>query len=150
MQDAPRSGNISIRKTKLIWAETLTNPLMNIGRYLLPRSYSSWQNNILLCVDNTFATPYLQNPLDLGADLALHSATKYLGGHSDVIHGCLMMNDDELREKLYFIQKSVGAVPGPQDCFLVIERVENPMPSGWTGIVPMGRRLPVGSATSPR
>ena len=74
----------------------------------------------MLCVDNTFASPYLQNPLDLGADIVLHSATKYLGGHSDVIHGCLVMNDTELRDKLYFIQKSCGAVPGPQDCFLVL------------------------------
>jgi cystathionine gamma-lyase/cystathionine beta-lyase len=78
------------------------------------------QHGILMCVDNTFASPYLQNPLDLGADIVLHSATKYLGGHSDVIHGCLVMNDDSLREKLYFIQKSCGAVPGPQDCFLVL------------------------------
>lgn len=73
-----------------------------------------------MCVDNTFASPYLQNPLDFGADLVMHSATKYLGGHSDVIHGCLMMNDESLREQLYFIQKSCGAVPGPQDCFLVL------------------------------
>ena len=75
---------------------------------------------MLLTVDNTFATPWLQNPLDLGADIVLHSATKYLGGHSDVIHGCLMMNNAELREKLYFIQKSCGAVTGPMDCFLVL------------------------------
>ena len=72
-----------------------------------------------------FASPYLQNPLDLGADIVMHSATKYLGGHSDVIHGCLMMNDKDLREQLYFIQKSCGAVPGPQDCFLVLTRIEN-------------------------
>jgi cystathionine beta-lyase/cystathionine gamma-synthase len=78
------------------------------------------QHSVLLCVDNTFASPYLQNPLDLGADIVLHSATKYLGGHSDVIHGCLVMNDTGLRDKLYFIQKSCGAVPGPQDCFLVL------------------------------
>jgi cystathionine beta-lyase/cystathionine gamma-synthase len=76
--------------------------------------------NILVCVDNTFASPYLQNPLDFGADIVMHSATKYLGGHSDLIHGCLMMNDSDLREKLYFLQKSCGAVPGPQDCFLVL------------------------------
>jgi len=75
-------------------------------------------------VDNTFASPYLQNPLDLGAHIVLHSATKYLGGHSDVIHGCLMMNDADLREKLYFIQKSCGAVPGPQDCFLVLRGIK--------------------------
>jgi cystathionine beta-lyase/cystathionine gamma-synthase len=78
------------------------------------------QKKVIVCVDNTFASPYLQNPLDLGADIVMHSATKYLGGHSDVIHGCLMMNDKDLREQLYFIQKSCGAVPGPQDCFLVL------------------------------
>jgi len=81
-------------------------------------------NNILLCVDNTFASPYLQNPLDLGADIVMHSATKYLGGHSDVIQGCLVMNDLELRDRLYFIQKSCGAVPGPQDCFLVLRGIK--------------------------
>ena len=73
------------------------------------------EHNILLCVDNTFASPYLQNPLDLGADIVMHSSTKYLGGHSDVIQGALVMNDADLREKLYFIQKSCGAVPGPMD-----------------------------------
>jgi cystathionine beta-lyase len=79
---------------------------------------------VLLCVDNTFASPYLQNPLDLGADLVMHSATKYLGGHSDVIQGALMMNDAALREQLYFIQKSCGAVPGPMDCFLVLRGIK--------------------------
>jgi cystathionine beta-lyase/cystathionine gamma-synthase len=78
------------------------------------------QHNILLCVDNTFASPYLQNPLDLGADIVLHSATKYLGGHSDSVHGCLIMNDEKLNEQLAFIQNSCGAVPGPQDCFLIL------------------------------
>jgi cystathionine beta-lyase/cystathionine gamma-synthase len=110
--------------TKLIWAETPTNPLMNIVDIAALASEARQRpgggGKILLCVDNTFASPYLQNPLDLGADIVLHSATKYLGGHSDVIHGCLVMNDDGLREKLYFIQKSCGAVPGPQDCFLVL------------------------------
>ena len=80
--------------------------------------------NALLCVDNTFASPYLQNPLDQGADIVMHSATKYLGGHSDVIQGALMMNDADLREKLYFIQKSCGAVPGPMDCFLVLRGIK--------------------------
>ncbi len=105
--------------TKLIWAETPTNPLINIVD-IAALATIAHQHNILLCVDNTFASPYLQNPLALGAELVLHSATKYLGGHSDVIHGCLVMNSDELRERLYFIQKSCGAVPGPQDCFLVL------------------------------
>jgi cystathionine beta-lyase/cystathionine gamma-synthase len=75
-------------------------------------------------VDNTFASPYLQNPLDLGADIVMHSATKYLGGHSDVIQGCLVMNDATLRDQLYFIQKSCGAVPGPMDCFLVLRGIK--------------------------
>ncbi|HTD92349.1 MAG TPA: PLP-dependent transferase [Chitinophagaceae bacterium] len=77
-----------------------------------------------LCVDNTFASPALQNPLDLGADIFMHSSTKYLGGHSDVIQGALVMNDTSLREQLYFIQKSCGAVPGPMDCFLVLRGIK--------------------------
>ncbi len=109
--------------TKLIWIETPTNPLMNItdieATAAIAKQAGAW-----LCVDNTFASPYLQNPLNLGADIVMHSATKYLGGHSDVIQGCLMMNDDALREKLYFIQKSCGAVPGPQDCFLVLRGIK--------------------------
>jgi cystathionine beta-lyase/cystathionine gamma-synthase len=109
--------------TKLIWIETPTNPLLNIVD-IEEVSALARNKNILVCVDNTFASPYLQNPLDLGADIVLHSATKYLGGHSDVIHGCLMLNDSGLREKLYFIQKSCGAVPGPQDCFLVLRGIK--------------------------
>lgn len=109
--------------TKLIWVETPTNPLMNIadieGICALARAHK-----ILTCVDNTFASPYLQNPLDLGADIVMHSATKYLGGHSDVIQGALVMNDPSLRDQLYFIQKSCGAVPGPQDCFLVLRGIK--------------------------
>jgi cystathionine beta-lyase/cystathionine gamma-synthase len=110
-------------KTKLIWLETPTNPLMNITDIeavsVLAKKAGAW-----LCVDNTFASPYLQNPLDLGADIVMHSSTKYLGGHSDVIQGALMMNDADLREKLYFIQKSCGAVPGPMDCFLVLRGIK--------------------------
>lgn len=106
-------------KVKLIWIETPTNPLMNITD-IESIAQISKKNNILLCVDNTFASPYLQNPLDLGADIVMHSATKYLGGHSDVIQGALMLNDKTLRDQLYFIQKSAGAVPGPMDCFLVL------------------------------
>src|SRR5215216_2526001 len=109
--------------TKLIWTETPTNPLMNITDIAAVASIAK-QHNILVCVDNTFASPYLQNPLDLGADLVMHSVTKYLGGHSDVIQGCLVMNDQALREQLYFIQKSCGAVPGPQDCFLVLRGIK--------------------------
>jgi cystathionine beta-lyase/cystathionine gamma-synthase len=109
--------------TKLIWIETPTNPLMNITD-IEAIAVIAKEAKALLCVDNTFASPYLQNPLDCGADIVMHSATKYLGGHSDVIQGCLMMNDAELREKLYFIQKSCGAVPGPQDCFLVLRGIK--------------------------
>ena len=110
-------------KTKLIWAETATNPLMNISD-IAAISAIAKPKNILLAVDNTFASPALQNPLDLGPDIVMHSATKYLGGHSDVIQGALMMNDKDLREKLYFIQKSCGAVPGPMDCFLVLRGIK--------------------------
>ena len=110
-------------KTKLIWLETPTNPLMNVTDIAavatIAKKAGAW-----LCVDNTFASPYLQNPLDLGADIVMHSSTKYLGGHSDVIQGALVMNDASLREQLYFIQKSCGAVPGPMDCFLVLRGIK--------------------------
>jgi cystathionine beta-lyase/cystathionine gamma-synthase len=105
--------------TKLIWLETPTNPLINIVD-IEAISAIAKRHNILVAVDNTFASPYLQTPLDLGADIVMHSSTKYLGGHSDVIQGALVMNDAALREQLYFIQKSCGAVPGPMDCFLVL------------------------------
>ncbi len=109
--------------TKLIWIETPTNPLMNIVDIAATCSLAK-QHNIKVCVDNTFASPYLQNPLDLGADIVMHSSTKYLSGHSDVIQGCLSMNDKALYDDLYFIQKSCGAVPGPQDCFLVLRGIK--------------------------
>ena len=123
MQDANNISNYINSNTKLIWTETPTNPLMNIVDISAVATIAK-ANNILLCVDNTFASPYLQNPLDQGADIVMHSATKYLGGHSDVIQGCLVMNSDSLREQLYFIQKSCGAVPGPQDCFLVLRGIK--------------------------
>jgi len=119
MQDAKNILPLINKNTKLIWTETPTNPLINIID-IAAVSAIARQHKVLLAVDNTFATPYLQNPLDLGADIVMHSVTKFLGGHSDVIQGCLVMNDSELREKLYFIQKSSGAVPGPMDCFLVM------------------------------
>jgi cystathionine beta-lyase/cystathionine gamma-synthase len=109
--------------TKLIWTETPTNPLINITD-IAAIAVIAKKANALLCVDNTFASPYLQNPLDFGADIVMHSSTKYLGGHSDVIQGALIMNDTDLREKLYFIQKSCGAVPGPMDCFLVLRGIK--------------------------
>jgi len=110
-------------RTKLIWIETPTNPLMNICDIEAVTTIAK-KEKLLVCVDNTFASPYLQNPLDLGADIVMHSVTKYLGGHSDVIQGCLVMNDATLRDQLYFIQKSCGAVPGPMDCFLVLRGIK--------------------------
>lgn len=121
--DTANIKKLASKKTKLIWLETPTNPLMNISDIAavseLTKEAGAW-----LCVDNTFASPFLQNPLDLGADIVMHSSTKYLGGHSDVIQGALVMNDPGLREKLYFIQKSSGAVPGPMDCFLVLRGIK--------------------------
>lgn len=109
--------------TKLIWIETPTNPLMNISD-ISAIALVAKNAGALLCVDNTFASPYLQNPLNEGADIVMHSATKYLGGHSDVIQGALVMNDSSIRDQLYFIQKSCGAVPGPMDCFLVLRGIK--------------------------
>ena len=119
MQQAENIRPYINQNTKLIWTETPTNPLINIVDIEAIGAIAK-QHSILLAVDNTFASPYLQNPLDLGADIVMHSSTKYLGGHSDVIQGALMMNDPDLREQLYFLQKSCGAVPGPMDCFLVL------------------------------
>ena len=109
--------------TKLIWAETPTNPMMNIID-LKAMAKISKEHKLLLAVDNTFASPYLQNPLDLGADIVMHSVTKYLGGHSDVVMGALVVNDDELASRLAFIQNACGAIPGPQDCFLVLRGIK--------------------------
>jgi cystathionine gamma-lyase len=106
-------------RTKLIWAETPTNPLLRIID-IAALAQMAKKNGILLGVDNTFASPYLQNPIDLGADIVMHSVTKYLGGHSDVVMGALVVNDAKLAERLAFIQNSSGATPGPQDCFLVL------------------------------
>jgi cystathionine beta-lyase/cystathionine gamma-synthase len=121
--NAENVANAITPKTKLIWVETPTNPLMNITDIAAVAAIGK-KHNCIVCVDNTFASPYLQNPLDDGATIVMHSATKYLGGHSDVIQGCLVMNDQELRDQLYFIQKSTGAVPGPQDCFLVLRGIK--------------------------
>jgi cystathionine gamma-lyase/cystathionine beta-lyase len=110
-------------KTKLIWLETPTNPTMQIVD-IEACSKIAKEHKILLAVDNTFASPYLQNPLALGADIVMHSVTKYLGGHSDVVMGALMMNDDKLHADLYFILNSCGANPGPMDSFLVLRGVK--------------------------
>jgi cystathionine beta-lyase/cystathionine gamma-synthase len=123
MQEAENIRPFINEKTQLVWVETPTNPLMNITDIAAVAAISK-AHNLVLCVDNTFASPYLQNPLDLGADIVMHSATKYLGGHSDVIQGCLVINDKDLRDQLYFIQKSCGAVPGPMDCFLVLRGIK--------------------------
>lgn len=109
--------------TKLIWLETPTNPMMNIID-IKGAAEIAKKHNILLAVDNTFATPYLQNPLDFGADIIMHSVTKYLGGHSDVVMGALVVKDQKLNDDLAFIQNSSGATPGPQDCFLVLRGIK--------------------------
>ena len=109
--------------TKMIWVETPTNPLLNIID-IEAVSIIAKKHGIKTVVDNTFASPYLQNPLDWGADIVVHSATKYLGGHSDVVHGVVVVNDDELEEKIRFIQNSCGAVPGPHDCWLVLRGIK--------------------------
>ena len=110
-------------KTRLIWLETPTNPLLKITDIAAVSKICS-DRSILLVVDNTFATPYLQQPLELGADIVLHSTTKYLGGHSDIVGGALVTSDDELQERLAFIQNAVGAIPGPLDCFLVLRGIK--------------------------
>ncbi len=110
-------------KTKLIWVETPTNPMMNVIDVEKISSLTK-SKKILLVVDNTFATPYLQQPLELGADIVMHSATKYLAGHSDVILGCLVLNNKDLAEKLYFIQNASGAICGPMDSFLTLRGIK--------------------------
>jgi len=111
------------KNTKLLWLETPSNPLMRIIDIEACTALAK-KNNILTAVDNTFASPYLQNPLNLGADIVMHSVTKYLGGHSDVIMGALVVNDEKLRDDLAFIANSCGAVPGPQDSFLVLRGIK--------------------------
>lgn len=123
MQDLSIIESNITSETKLIWIETPTNPLLNIVDIKAVCELVKGKN-ILVCVDNTFASPYLQNPLDLGADLVLHSATKYLGGHSDVIHGAVITKNKALAERLFFIQNASGAVPGPQDCFLILRGIK--------------------------
>ncbi|MDX1543113.1 MAG: cystathionine gamma-synthase [Christiangramia sp.] len=123
MQDAAKIEEYINPNTKLIWVETPTNPMMNIIDIEAVSAIAK-KNELLLAVDNTFATPYLQQPLDLGADIVMHSATKYLGGHSDVVMGGLIVKDEKLAEKLYFIQNASGAVCGPQDSFLVLRGIK--------------------------
>jgi cystathionine gamma-lyase len=110
-------------QTKLLWIETPTNPMLNIIDIAAVCAIAK-KHGILTCVDNTFASPYLQTPIDLGADMVTHSATKYLGGHSDVVHGAVVLNDDGLAQQLRFLQNAVGAIPGPQDCFLILRGIK--------------------------
>ncbi|NEW78321.1 MAG: cystathionine gamma-synthase [Gelidibacter sp.] len=123
MENADKIEDFVSEKTKLIWVETPTNPMMNIIDIDAVSAVAK-KHQILLAVDNTFATPYLQNPLNLGADIVMHSATKYLGGHSDVVMGALVVNDAVLADKLYFIQNACGAVCGPMDSFLVLRGIK--------------------------
>lgn len=109
--------------TKLIWVETPTNPTMQVVDIEAVAKISK-ANNLKLVVDNTFASPYLQNPMDLGADIVMHSVTKYIGGHSDVVMGALMLNDEETYKKLWFIYNACGATPGPMDSFLVLRGIK--------------------------
>lgn len=119
MTDASNIEKEITPNTKLVWTETPTNPMMSVVDIEAIATICH-KKKVWMAVDNTFASPYLQNPLDFGADFTVHSATKYIGGHSDVVHGCVIVNDDDLHEKLAFIQNSCGAVPGPQDCFLIL------------------------------
>lgn len=121
--DASQVQSAIKSNTKLLWIETPTNPLLQIADISLYAELAK-KNGLISVVDNTFASPYLQNPLDLGADIVMHSMTKYIGGHSDVVAGGLITNDDKIAEDLKFNQKSTGATPGPQDCFLLLRGIK--------------------------
>tara|TARA_Y100000766_G_C18841733_1_gene573495 strand:+ start:99 stop:1247 length:1149 start_codon:yes stop_codon:yes gene_type:complete len=123
MENLSNIDNYINENTKLIWAETPTNPMLNIIDIEMLASISK-KHNLTLVVDNTFATPYIQKPLELGADIVMHSLTKYMGGHSDVVMGALICNSEEIAEKLFFIQNSCGAIPGPMDSFLVLRGIK--------------------------
>ncbi|MEP7263475.1 MAG: cystathionine gamma-synthase [Bacteroidota bacterium] len=123
MNDAANIASYINEKTKMIWVETPTNPTMQIVDIAASASLSKKQK-ALLVVDNTFASPFLQNPLDLGADIVMHSVTKYLGGHSDVVMGAICVNDDDIYNRLAFIHNSCGATPGPMDSFLVLRGIK--------------------------
>ena len=123
MHDLPKIESLVNKNTKMIWVETPTNPMMNIVD-IKGLSNISKKFKLILAVDNTFATPFLQQPLLLGADIVMHSATKYLAGHSDVVLGALIVNDQKLSEKLYFIQNASGAICGPMDSFLTLRGIK--------------------------
>ena len=119
MTDVAATKAAITEKTRLIWVESPTNPMLKIVD-ITKMSELARGCDALLAVDNTFASPVLTNPLQLGADIVLHSSTKYIGGHSDVVGGALIVNDNALAERLHFIQNAVGAVPAPLDCFLLL------------------------------
>jgi cystathionine gamma-lyase len=123
MRDVKNIEALVNGKTKMLWLETPTNPMLNIIDIEACAAISK-KHNLLLCVDNTFASPYLQRPLEWSADVAIHSATKYLGGHSDVVHGAVICNSEAIAEQIKFVQNACGAVPGPQDCFLVLRGIK--------------------------
>ncbi|WP_262709594.1 cystathionine gamma-synthase [Anseongella ginsenosidimutans] len=123
MEDASAVQSFVNERTRMIWVETPTNPTLKIND-IAAISAIAKQCGALLAVDNTFASPYLQTPMDLGADVVMHSLTKYMAGHSDVVMGALVCNDDKLAEDIAFLQNSCGAVPGPQDCFLVLRGIK--------------------------
>ena len=123
MSDLNNISKLISSKTKMLWTETPTNPMLNIVD-ISALSKVAKKHNLIFVVDNTFATPYLQRPIEYGADIVMHSLTKYMGGHSDVVMGAIVCNDDDIAEKLYFIQNSCGAVPGPMDSFLVLRGIK--------------------------
>jgi cystathionine beta-lyase len=123
MQNAATIESYVNENTKLIWVETPTNPMMNIID-IEATAVVAKKHNVMLAVDNTFATPYLQRPLDLGADIVMHSVTKYIGGHSDLVMGALVVKDKEIADKLYFIQNASGAICGPMDSFLALRGIK--------------------------
>ncbi len=123
MSDVNEVNKVINKKTKLIWVETPTNPMMNVVDIKAVSAIAK-KHQLLLAVDNTFASPYLQQPLDFGADIVMHSATKYIGGHSDVVLGALIVNEDDLAERLFFIQNASGAVCGPMDSFLTLRGIK--------------------------
>lgn len=123
MDDLSKVEALVNENTKMIWVETPTNPMMNIID-LKAIAALGMKHQVLTAVDNTFASPYLQNPIDLGADIVVHSITKFIAGHSDVVMGAIVLKNKELADRLYFIQNSCGAVPGPQDCFLVLRGIK--------------------------
>jgi cystathionine beta-lyase/cystathionine gamma-synthase len=124
--DMSKASNVEryiSKHTKLIWIETPTNPMLKLVDIAAVCKIAK-RRGIKTCVDNTFASPYLQNPLDLGADMVMHSATKYLGGHSDLVMGCIICKDEKDAEPLFYMQNAAGAVPGPQDCFLLLRGIK--------------------------